>query len=79
MIVRAVQKGGGEDVDKMINALEGFQFVGPKGTMRIRQQDHALIQPMFQVRLVTVKGKLTAKVIKRFSPGNLQPPVTPFK
>jgi branched-chain amino acid transport system substrate-binding protein len=79
MIVRAVQKGGGEDVDKMISALEGFQFVGPKGTMRIRQQDHALIQPMFQVRLATVKGKLTARVIKRFSPGNLQPPITPFK
>jgi branched-chain amino acid transport system substrate-binding protein len=79
MIVRAVQKSGGSDVDKMISALEGWQFVGPKGVMRIRQQDHALIQPMFQVQLVTVKGKLTAKVIKRFSPGNLQPPVTPFK
>jgi branched-chain amino acid transport system substrate-binding protein len=79
MIVRAVQKTGGEDVDKMINALEGWQFVGPKGVYRIRQQDHALLQPMFQVRLVTVKGKRTAKVIKTFAPGNLQPPITPFK
>jgi branched-chain amino acid transport system substrate-binding protein len=79
MIVRAVQKTGGDDVDKMIGALEGWQFVGPKGVYRIRQQDHALLQPMFQVRLVTVKGKRTAKVVKIFAPGNLQPPITPFK
>jgi branched-chain amino acid transport system substrate-binding protein len=79
MIVRAVQKTGGDDVDKMIGALEGWQFVGPKGVYRIRQQDHALLQPMFQVRLVTVKGKRTAKVVKTFAPGNLQPPIAPFK
>jgi branched-chain amino acid transport system substrate-binding protein len=79
MLVRAIQKGGGDDVDKMIASLEGWQFVGPKGVMRIRQQDHALLQPMFQVRLVAANGKTTARVIKRFAPGNLQPPITPFK
>jgi branched-chain amino acid transport system substrate-binding protein len=79
MIVHAVQKTGGGDVDKMISALEGWQFVGPKGVERIRQQDHALLQPMFQVRLRSVNGKITAVVQKRFAPGNLQPPVTPFK
>ena len=42
----------------MISALEGWQFVGPKGLNRIRQQDHALLQPMFQVRLRT--GQRTA-------------------
>ena len=78
MIVRAVGKGGGEDVEAMISALEGYQFVGPKGTNRIRQQDHALLQPMFSVKLQTVKGKLTAVPVKTFSPGNLQPPVRPF-
>jgi branched-chain amino acid transport system substrate-binding protein len=79
MIVHAVQKTGGGDVDKMISALEGWQFVGPKGVERIRQQDHALLQPMFQVRLRSVNGKITAVVQKRFAPGNLQPPITPFK
>jgi branched-chain amino acid transport system substrate-binding protein len=79
MIVRAVQKSGGDDVDKMISALEGWQFVGPKGVERVRQQDHALLQPMFQVRLRTANGKITAVVQKRFAPGNLQPPITPFK
>ena len=79
MIARAVGKGGGTDVDRMISSLEGWQFVGPKGTNRIRQQDHALLQPMFQVRLRTVNGRPQAVPVRTFSPGNLQPPVTPFK
>jgi branched-chain amino acid transport system substrate-binding protein len=78
MIVRAVQKGGGDNVDQMISALEGYQFVGPKGVNRIRSQDHALLQPMFSVKLGTVKGKLAAIPVKTFSPGNLQPPIRPF-
>jgi branched-chain amino acid transport system substrate-binding protein len=78
MIVRAVQKTGGSDVDKMISALEGWQFVGPKGVMRVRQQDHALIQPMFSVKLQTTNGKQKPVLVKRFSPGNLMPPVAPF-
>jgi branched-chain amino acid transport system substrate-binding protein len=79
MIVRAIQRGGGDNVDRMISALEGWQFVGPKGPNRIRQQDHALLQPMFQVRLRMVNGRPQAVPVKTFSPGNLQPPVTPFK
>ena len=78
MIVRAVQKGGGEDVDKMIKALEGWKFAGPKGPQRIRPEDHAMLQPMFQVRLRTVKGKQVPVPVKTFSPGNVQPPVRPF-
>jgi branched-chain amino acid transport system substrate-binding protein len=78
MIVRAVQKADGDDVDKMIGALEGWQFLAPKGKQRIRPQDHAMIQPMFQVQLVQKKGKWTPKVIKTVSPGNVQPPVKSF-
>ena len=79
MIVRAVGRANGDDVDRMISALEGWQFVGPKGTMRIRQQDHALLQPMFQVRVNQVGGRHRAVRVRTFSPGNLQPPVTPFR
>lgn len=78
MIVRAVQKADGDDVDKMISALEGWQFLAPKGKQRIRPQDHAMIQPMFQVQLVQKKGKYVPKVIKVISPGNVQPPIKPF-
>jgi branched-chain amino acid transport system substrate-binding protein len=78
MIVRAVRKADGDNVDKMISALEGWQFLAPKGKQRIRPQDHAMIQPMFQVQLVRKKGKYLPKVIKVVSAGNVQPPVKSF-
>jgi branched-chain amino acid transport system substrate-binding protein len=79
MLCHAVQKANGDNVDKMISALEGWQFVGPKGVSRIRKADHALIQPEFIVQLVKQKsGKYDAKVVKTVSPGNIQPPIHPF-
>ncbi|MGK3952588.1 substrate-binding domain-containing protein [Microbacterium sp. I2] len=51
MIVHAIQEGQG-DVDAMVAALEGFEFEGPKGAMAVRASDHALIQQMYQARLV---------------------------
>lgn len=51
MIVHAIQEGQG-DVDAMVSALEGFEFEGPKGAMTVRASDHALIQEMYQVKLV---------------------------
>jgi branched-chain amino acid transport system substrate-binding protein len=80
MICRAVQKAGGDgNVDRMISALEGWQFVAPKGLQRIRQADHAMIQPMFQVQLVKKGSGYEPKVLKTVSPGNVQPPVHPFQ
>ena len=51
MIVQAIKEGKG-DVDAMIAALEGFEFEGPKGTTTVRAGDHALIQEMYQAKLV---------------------------
>ena len=77
MIVRAVQKADGDDVDKMISALEGYKFLAPKGPQRIRSEDHAMIQPMFIVKLVKGKNGHYASVpLKTVSPGNVQPPIT---
>ena len=79
MICRALTKGG-TDTSKQISALEGWQFLAPKGKQRIRPQDHAMLQPMFQVQLVPGKGgHYAVKVLKTVSAGNVQPPVTPFK
>ncbi len=71
MIVHALQKAkGDQNVDAMISGLEGWQFHAPKGVERIRPQDHALIQPMFQVQLVKQpNGKYVPKVLKTISPG----------
>lgn len=77
MIVRAVSRSA-DNVDGMITALEGWQFIGPKGVQRIRQADHAMIQPMFQVQLTRQGSQIVPKVVNRFSPGNLQPPVKAF-
>ncbi|HVM57887.1 MAG TPA: ABC transporter substrate-binding protein [Gaiellaceae bacterium] len=71
---------GGTDTSKQISALEGWQFQAPKGKQYIRAADHAMLQPMFQVQLVPATGgHFAAKVVKTVSPGNVQPPVTPFK
>ena len=79
MICRALQKGG-TDTSKQISALEGWQFLAPKGKQFIRPADHAMLQPMFQVQLLPTKnGHFGVKVVKTVSPGNVQPPVTPFK
>ncbi len=79
MICRALQKGG-TDTSKQISALEGWQFLAPKGKQSVRAADHAMLQPMFQVQLVPGNGgHFAAKVLKTISPGNVQPPVTPFK
>jgi branched-chain amino acid transport system substrate-binding protein len=79
MIVQAVKAADGDDVDKMIKGLENFKFTGPKGPERIRPEDHALLQPMFQVELDKgANGRYDAKVLKTISPGNVQPPIHPF-
>jgi branched-chain amino acid transport system substrate-binding protein len=79
MICHAVQVAKGDNVDKLISALEGWQFLGPKGVERIRKSDHALVQPMFIVSLVKgASGNYDAKWLKTVSPGNVQPPVHPF-
>jgi branched-chain amino acid transport system substrate-binding protein len=78
MIVRALQKAKGDDVDKMISALQGYRFTSPKGAVFVRPSDHALIQPMFQARLVKSRGKFTAKVTKRIGGVKVAPPVKRF-
>jgi branched-chain amino acid transport system substrate-binding protein len=79
MICRALQKGG-TDTAKQISALEGWQFLAPKGKQFIRPADHAMLQPMFQVQLLPKSGgHFGVKVLKTISAGNVQPPVTPFK
>lgn len=75
MIVHAVQKAGGDDVDKMISALEGWSFPSVKGTITVRASDHAMIQPMYQAKLVKGSdGKWTPQLIKTVSASTVAPP-----
>lgn len=72
MIVQAVKEGKG-DVDAMIEALEGFEFDGPKGTTTVRASDHALIQEMYQVKLVADGGSFTPELVDTVSADDVAP------
>lgn len=73
MIVHALQASP-SDVGKMIGALEGWSFVGPKGVMQIRASDHALIQPMFQSKLVRQGDKWVGVPTKTIKGPYVAPP-----
>ncbi|MDP9362725.1 MAG: substrate-binding domain-containing protein [Chloroflexota bacterium] len=75
MIVRAVGETDGEDVDAMIEALEGFSFAGPKGDYTVRPEDHALLQPMFQVRLTRQGEAFEPEPVATLAPDQVAPPV----
>jgi branched-chain amino acid transport system substrate-binding protein len=62
MLVHAVKEGAG-DVDAMVKALEGFSFDGPKGKTTVRASDHALIQEMYQAKLVAKNGSFVPELI----------------
>ncbi|ALJ20030.1 substrate-binding domain-containing protein [Microbacterium sp. No. 7] len=64
LLVHAIGEGKG-DVDAMIAALEGYSFEGPKGTTTVRASDHALLQEMYQVRLVADGGSFVPELIER--------------
>ncbi len=54
-LAAALEKTGGDATgDKMIPALEGLKFEGPKGTYYIRPEDHVCEQPMNILKLVTI-------------------------
>lgn len=76
MVVHAVQEAGGGDVDAMIDALEGYEFSGVKGDYTIREDDHALVQPMFQVKLNEESGAFEPEVLETLAPEDVAPPVT---
>jgi branched-chain amino acid transport system substrate-binding protein len=78
MVVHALSAGG-DDVEKMIGALEGWKFDGPKGPMEIRAQDHAMLQPMFTVHLAKDGAEFKPELDKTLDPAQVAPPVTPFK
>jgi branched-chain amino acid transport system substrate-binding protein len=76
MIVHAAQAG--DDSDAMVKSLEGWRFDGVKGPLTVRTEDHALLQPMFQARLI---GGATpkAELVKKLDPDAVAPPVAAKK
>ena len=73
MIAQAVKEGG-DDVDAMVTALEGCSFDGLKGKETVRAADHALIQDMYQAKLVQKGGTWAPELIKAVPGDSVAPP-----
>jgi branched-chain amino acid transport system substrate-binding protein len=75
MIVHAIEKGDGTNVDQMIAGLAGWTFDAPKGTETIRADDHAMLQPMYIARLSGAEPQL----VRTLDAAAVAPPVSAFK
>ncbi|MBH0055208.1 MULTISPECIES: substrate-binding domain-containing protein [unclassified Salinibacterium] len=74
MVVQAVREGG-DDVDAMIAALEGWTFDSVKGSITVRAEDHAMIQPMFQVSLVADGDSWIPELVTAVDADAVTPPI----
>jgi branched-chain amino acid transport system substrate-binding protein len=79
MIVHALKTAGGDDPDKLVSALEGYKFLAPKGIQAIRPQDHAMLQPMFRVKLVKKNGRLAPVLLGTATTYATAPPVVAMR
>jgi branched-chain amino acid transport system substrate-binding protein len=50
-IVQAITTAGSTDTEKLIAAMEGMEFMTPKGMMKFRKEDHQALQAMFAFKL----------------------------
>ena len=64
MVVMALTRNPGQNVDTMIRNLEGKSWVGVKGLMTIDANTHLLIQPMFLVSLNKSGSGYVPKLLK---------------
>jgi branched-chain amino acid transport system substrate-binding protein len=74
MIVQAVREGG-DTVDGMIDALEGWTFDSVKGEITVREEDHAMIQPMYQAKLVQDGATWVPELVDTIDAETVAPPV----
>ncbi|MFI6846892.1 substrate-binding domain-containing protein [Kitasatospora sp. NBC_00085] len=80
MVVHAIEANHGstDDTSALVNALEGWSFDAVKGRATVRAEDHALLQPMFQVRLTGTGAAAKPTVEKTLTADEAAPPVTPM-
>lgn len=74
MIVHAIEEGD-DTVDGMIAALEGWTFDSVKGEVTVRADDHALIQPMYQAKLVQDGDSWVPELVDTVDAETVAPPV----
>ncbi|RKE19210.1 substrate-binding domain-containing protein [Streptomyces sp. TLI_171] len=77
MVVHALEanKGSDADTDALVKSLEGWSFDGVKGKLTVRAEDHALLQPMFQVKLTGTGAAAKPTAEKVLDADLVAPPV----
>ncbi|CAL9490086.1 hypothetical protein SUDANB121_03234 [Nocardiopsis dassonvillei] len=71
MIVHAATEG--DTTADRVAALEGWTFDGVKGELTIRAEDHALIQPMYQVELVGEGDDARPELVAEIPAADVEP------
>jgi branched-chain amino acid transport system substrate-binding protein len=76
-VVTAIQKAGSTDTEKLIAAMEGMEFMTPKGKMIFRKEDHQALQSMYAVKMVSRPDVpwLVPTLIRELSPQETAPPI----
>lgn len=73
MVVHAASEGDG--TQDRIDALSGWTFDGVKGELHVRPEDHALIQPMYQVELVGEGDDAHPELVAEIPAADVEPSV----
>jgi branched-chain amino acid transport system substrate-binding protein len=55
-VVEAIRKAGGTDTEALITAMEGMEWMTPKGKMMFRAEDHQALQSMYHFRIRVEDG-----------------------
>jgi branched-chain amino acid transport system substrate-binding protein len=50
-VAQAIEKAGSTDTEKLIAAMEGMEWMTPKGKMIMRKEDHQALQVMYHFKL----------------------------
>lgn len=76
-VVEGITKAGGTDTEKLIAAMEGMEFMTPKGKMIFRKEDHQALQSMFAFKLDVKPDVAWAIPVleKELSPAETTPPI----
>ena len=76
-VVEGIRKADSTDTERLITAMEGMEFMTPKGKMIFRKEDHQALQTMFSFRL-EVKPDVEWAVpvlVRELSPEETAPPI----
>lgn len=76
-VVEGIRKAGSTDTKELMAAMEGMEFMTPKGKMIFRKEDHQALQPMFAFEL-DIKPDVEWAVpvlVKELTPEETAPPI----